>query len=309
MSNFVSSNDDNMNIVITGSLGHISKPLAAALIQRGQRVTIVSSDLKKKSDITTLGAVPAIGSVMDAAFLTDTFGQADAVYCMTPPDFSAPDQIAWYESVANRYAEAIKSAGISRAIYLSSYGAHLPSGTGFITGSYRGEQILNKLSGVTLTHLRPTSFYYNLYAFSAMIRDAGFIGATYGDNDRLPMVSPLDIASAVVYELLDAKEPSNITYVSSDDRTCSDVARVLGTAIDKPDLRWNVLEPEVVKQSLLARGMPHSATENLVELGLAIHTGILREDYDQHKHFQGHVKLEDFAREFATNFRQSVKSH
>jgi AraC-like DNA-binding protein len=36
-------------------------------------------------------------------------------------------------------------------VHLSSCGAHLPAGTGFITGSYRVEQILNSIPGIRLT--------------------------------------------------------------------------------------------------------------------------------------------------------------
>jgi uncharacterized protein YbjT (DUF2867 family) len=128
-----------MNIVITGSLGHISKPLAQELIQKGHSVTIISSRPERQTNIEALGAKAAIGSVEDANFLVKTFTGADAVYCMTPPDFTHPDQVDYYEQIAQRFAKAIRQSGVKRVIYLSSYGAHLPSGTGFITGSHKAE--------------------------------------------------------------------------------------------------------------------------------------------------------------------------
>lgn len=44
---------------------------------------------------------------------------------------------------------------------------------------------------------------------------------------------------------------------------------------------------------------PEHIAANLVELGAATHSGILREDYEQHKTVMGKVKLDDFAQEFA----------
>ena len=41
----------------------------------------------------------------------------------------------------------------------------------------------------------------------------------------------------------------------------------------------------------------------LVELNVAIRTGLIREDYDLHPPVMGKVKLEDFAREFALAFK------
>ena len=74
-----------MHILLTGSLGNISKPLAATLIQKGHAVTVVSSHDDRKKEIEALGGKAAIGSLEDAAFLTDSFRGADAVYLMVPP--------------------------------------------------------------------------------------------------------------------------------------------------------------------------------------------------------------------------------
>jgi uncharacterized protein YbjT (DUF2867 family) len=292
-----------MNIILTGSLGHISKPLAHELLRKGHAVTIISSNPAKATEMEKTGASAAIGSVEDVDFLSKTFSGADAVYCMTPPDFSRPDQVIYYTEVAEAYKRAITNSGVKRVIYLSSYGAHLPSGTGFITGSHKAEQILNAIDGIAVTHIRATFFYYNLYGFIPMIKSAGFIGAVYGDSDRLAMVSPLDIA-AVIAEEITTPGVNRIRYVTSDDRTCREVATVLGSAIGKPDLQWKALPAETVLESLIATGIPRNAAENLVELGAAIHKGSLREDLEKNKPRLGKVSLEVFADTFAHAYNQ-----
>jgi len=117
-----------MKIIVTGSTGNISKPLAKQLIAEGHDVTVISSNAGKQPDIEASGARAAIGSVEDAAFLTDTFHRADAVYGMTPPNFSAADMIGYYCNVAKAYAEAVRGAGVKHIVYLSSYGADLEKG-------------------------------------------------------------------------------------------------------------------------------------------------------------------------------------
>lgn len=296
-----------MNIIVTGSLGHISKPLTQSLLGSGHSVTVITSNPEKQQVIEALGAVAAVGSVEDIPFLVKTLAQADAVYCMTPPNFSAPDQLEYYEMIARNYAEAIRQSGVKRVIHLSSYGAHLPAGTGFITGSHRAENIFNSLPGINVTHIRPGYFYYNLLGFIPMIRNAGFIGSVYGDDDKLAMVSPLDIAEAVAQEIVQADSSSTFRYVVSDDRTCREVAATLGKAIGKPDLEWQVLPAGQVKQALLAAGISNNAAENLLELGQAIHSGILREDYEKQVPAPGKIKLEDFAHEFASIYNNTNK--
>ncbi|MFD2933796.1 hypothetical protein [Spirosoma flavum] len=51
-----------MKIIVTGSLGNISRPLAQELVQKGHTVTVVSSRADRKQEIEALGAKPAIGS-------------------------------------------------------------------------------------------------------------------------------------------------------------------------------------------------------------------------------------------------------
>ena len=291
-----------MKIIITGSLGHISKPLTEKLVQKGHSVFVISSNPEKQKAIEALGAEAAIGSLENVAFLTQVFTGADATYCMNPPNFGVADQIAYYQQMGACYAKAITQSGIKRVIYLSSVGAHLPAGTGIITGSHQAEKLLNAIPGIFLTHLRPGFFYYNLLRFIDMIKHAGFIGDVYGGEDRLALVSPLDIAAAIAEEITDLNSTKKIRYVSSDDRTCQEIASVLGKAIGKPDLKWLVLPEEQVLQTLLSHGVPQPTTEKLVELGLSLHSGALRADYDLNRPAFGEVSLEDFGHEFVKSF-------
>jgi uncharacterized protein YbjT (DUF2867 family) len=294
-----------MNIIITGSLGNISKPLSQTLIAQGHDVTIISSKANKQQEIEALGAKAAIGSVEDAAFLKTTFAGADAVYGMTPPKLTATDMIGFYRSVANAYAEAVKSARVKHIVYLSSYGADLEKGSGIIMGSHNAEGILNQLDGVAVTLLRPGYFYYNLYNFLGMIKARGIMGSNFGGDDKLVMVSPQDIAAAAAEELSDANPQNKIRYIASEERTCSEVATLIGEAIGKPGLQWLTFTDEQVKTSMLERGMPPAITGLLVELNAAIHTGLLRSDYEKHKPELGKVKLPEFIKEFAAAYNNN----
>ena len=46
-----------MKIIITGSLGHISKPLAKELVEKGHAVTVISSNPDKQTAIEAMGAI------------------------------------------------------------------------------------------------------------------------------------------------------------------------------------------------------------------------------------------------------------
>lgn len=297
-----------MNIIVTGSLGNISKPLTEELVQHCHSVTVISSKAEKQVAIEALGATTAIGSLEDAYFLADTFAGADAVYCMIPPNFAAPDQLAHYQRTGRSYAQAIGQSGVKRVVHLSSWGAHLAQGTGFIVGSHHVEGMLNELADVAVTHLRAGYIYYNLYNYMGMIKGRGMIGANYGGDDTLVLVAPADIAAAAADELTTpATKPGHtIRYVASDERTANEIAHSLGAAIGKPDLHWVTFTDEQLKSSMEQRGLPAHIIVNSMELGNSIHNGALRENYDRHKPGEmGKVKLDDFANEFAAAFKEA----
>jgi len=174
----IKANTIMMKLIVTGSLGNISMPLTKELVQKGHQVTVISSKPEKQKDIEALGAAAAVGSLEDVGFLAATFTGADAVYVMVPPNFAEPDQIAYYRRIVSNYAQAIQQSGLRRVVHLSSYGAHLNKGTGFILGSHNAEGILNELSNVAITHLRPTYFYTNLFSFVDMIKGPALLGQT-----------------------------------------------------------------------------------------------------------------------------------
>jgi len=133
-----------MKIIVTGSLGNISKPLTKKLVQKGHQVTVISSKPERQKDIEALGASAAIGTMEDADFLTTTFKGADAVYVMETMggnSFFDPnlDIIAAINKIGNNYKQAIEQSGIKRVVHLSSIGAHTDKGNGLLAvcGSIR----------------------------------------------------------------------------------------------------------------------------------------------------------------------------
>jgi uncharacterized protein YbjT (DUF2867 family) len=291
-----------MKVIVTGSLGNISKPLTQALVQKGHSVTVISSNAERQKDIEAIGAKAAIGTMEDVHFLANTFAGADVVYCMVPPNYFAEDDIReYYRKIGINYAQAIKQSGVKRAVNLSSYGAHLDTGTGNILGAHYVENSLNELSGVNITHIRPTYFYYNLLNLIGMIKGAGMILANYGGDQKFDMVSPLDIASAIADEMDTAPTVSRkVRYVSSDALTGNEIARILGTAISKPDLKWLVISDEETLKGFMENGFPELVSKNLVEMFSSLNSGKLAEDYKLNKPVElGKVKFAAFAKEFA----------
>jgi len=294
-----------MKIIVTGSLGNISKPLTKELVQKGHQVTVVSSKPERQKDIEAMGAKAAIGTMEDADFLTTTFKGADAVYVMETMggnSFFDPnlDIIAAINKIGNSYKQAVEQSGVKRVVHLSSVGAHTDKGNGLLAFHYNVENILKTLpSDVSITFMRPVGFYYNLLGFINTIKTQDVIATNYGGESKKPWVSPIDIAAAVAEELATPFEGRKVRYVASDEISCNELASLLGTAIGKPDLKWVVILDEQLLNGMLSAGMNPKVAAGLVEMNASTNTGDLYEDYFRNKPTLGKVKLAEYAKEFA----------
>jgi uncharacterized protein YbjT (DUF2867 family) len=292
-----------MKIIVTGSLGHISKPLTIELVQKGHHVTVISSSEERQNEIEALGAKAAIGSLEDVDFISETFKEADLVYTMVPPanyfDHSL-DLVGYYERLGKNYAQAIEKTGVNKVINLSTIGGHMQEGNGILVGANHVEGILNKLSSdVSITHIRPTEFYYNLLPQVHSAKNNGFIGSNIGSDVVNSWVSPKDIAAAIANEVEIGVSGRKVRYVASEELTYDELASILGEAIGRKDLKWVQFTDEQMIDGLVSVGMQPKIANGLAEMYHAIHTGLLYEDYKQHKPNFGKVKMKEFANDFA----------
>jgi len=291
-----------MKYVITGAAGNISKPLAEKLLKAGHDVTVISRSEENIKSLTDQGAKPAIGSVQDVEFLKKAFSGADAVYTMVPPRYDAPDMKAHIASVGKNYADALKAANVKYVVNLSSVGAHLADGVGPVSGLYKVEQALNELTNTNIKHLRPVWFYTNLFANIEMIRHMNILGGNFGgDNFKMLMVFPNDVAEIAFEELSNLNFTGHsVRYIGSDERSTSDIAKIIGTSIGKPELPWVVFSDEQSYQGMMQAGLLENVAKNYTEMGHAMHDGSMFEDYwKHHPEKLGKTKLEDFAKTFA----------
>lgn len=301
-----------MNIVLTGSLGNIGRPLATTLVQNGHAVTVISSKAERQTEIEALGAKAAIGSIEDGAFLVRAFHGADVVYLMETLEAAGGffnkdlDYLAAIDRIVHYYKQAVLYAGIKKVIHLSSVGAHRSEGNGILKFHYNAENILRSLpEDVYIKFMRPVGFYTNMYSFIRTIKAQGAIISNYGGDRKEPWVAPADIAQVIAEETGKPFTGRSVRYIASDEVSPNEIAQALGAAIGKPDLQWNAIADEALQNGMIAAGMNPNIARGFVTMQAAQGNGLLYEDYEQHKPALGMVKLSDFAQDFAKAWHQS----
>lgn len=299
-----------MKIIVTGSLGNISKPLTKELVSKGHAVTVISSSFERKKAIEELGAEAAIGTMEDIDFLAETFRGADVVYAMEALNAGSffnhdLDFIEANTKIGSNYKAAIEKSGVKNIIHLSSIGAHMKEGNGILSFHYNVEQLLNDLpEDVSIKFMRPVGFYYNMFSFIPTIQSQNAIFQNYGGGDKEPWVSPLDIAAVIAEEVEKPFEGREIRYIASEEISPDEIAAILGKAIGKTDLKWITVTDEEMLNGMIGAGMNPKTAKGFVEMNAARGNGLLYEDYRQHTPILGNVKLKDFAEQFAAAYHQ-----
>ena len=227
---------------------------------------------------------------------------------MIPPKWTVTDWPAYQRVVADNYIAALQGSKVKYVLILSSVGAHLRKGAGPIDGTAYLEEQSEKLTGIQVHILRPSSFYYNLFNQIGMIKHAGFIGSTQPADFKIILTDVSDIADAAAAWLLNPSASADkIEYLASDDtNTWTEITKVLGKAIGKPELPYVQVTDEQSRAGMLQAGLPPTMVDGYVTMGKCLRDGKMQEDYWKSDHkTEGKIKLADFAKQFASAFNAS----
>lgn len=290
-----------MKYVLTGSLGHISKPVAEKLIKAGHEVSIITSNAEKEAAINTLGATALTGNIEEQPFVTNAFKGADVVYLMIPPKWDVTDWFVYQKMIADNYIAAIKENNIMKVVLLSSIGAHMRKGAGPVDGLAYLETKLDELQNVNAVYLRPSYFYYNLLSMIPLIKNAGIMGSNQPAGYKLVLTHPNDIAEVAAEKLLNGKfAGKEIEYIGSDEKTWAEITNSLTKAVNKENIPWVEFTDEQSFKGMVEAGLPETIAKGYTQMGVALKNGEMQADYWQHKPSAlGKTKLEDFTKEFA----------
>ena len=264
-----------MKVAIVTPTGNIGSKLAPRLLDAGANLILLCRDAKKVSALTARGAKAEVGDLNDGDYVARATQGADALFWVTPPDFSTPDLYAFQAALGRNAAVAVKKNGIKRVVNLSSMGAQVQSGTGPIAGLHRVEALLNE-TGASVTHLRAAYFMEN-YLFSVdTIRAAGSVFLPVRGNTRTPMVATQDIAEVAARQLQDDSwTGTRVRGVHGpQDLTFDEAAGILSETLGRPVHHVSV-SADQAREALLGMGASPEMAGKYVEMYQSFDNGTL----------------------------------
>ena len=262
-------------ITIMGATGHTGSVTTNQLLDANQPVRVLGRSAERLQPFVKRGAKPAVGDATDAAFLTDAFRGATAVYALVPPDYGQADPFAYYDKVGAAVETAVKKTGVKRLVFLSSLGAERPAGCGLIGGLHRVEERFKKLE-VSTVSLRAGFFMENFFGMLGMIKQQGIMGGATPPDVPISMVACHDIGVVAADELQKAGAPGFTTreLLGPRDYSMAEAARIIGQKIGKPDLQYVQFPDDGVKQAFMGMGFSPRAAELFVEMAKGIGSNV-----------------------------------
>jgi uncharacterized protein YbjT (DUF2867 family) len=266
-----------MNVVM-GATGHTGSIVADKLLSSGKKVRVIGRDATRLNRFTQKGAEAAIADASDTAALTKAFVGATAVYAMIPPNVSSPDPFAYAQRVSDSVASALKSNGVKHVVVLSSFGADKPDKTGPVVGLHNLEKKLESIPTLNALFLRAGYFMENLLPQVGVIKSFGDMAGPVKADLPLPMIATRDIGVAAAEALLqlnfDGKRSRELQ--GARDVTYNEAVKIIGAAIDKPNLKYQQLPGAQLKPFLVQMGFSPKMADLLLEMTDALNSGHMK---------------------------------
>lgn len=256
-------------ILVIGATGNIGQALCTELkAQQAEFKALVRSP-EKAAALQAQGVATVAGDLADPASLGAAMRGVSKV-CYIPP--LVPDLVAQQQPVL----AAARAAGVTHILRTSGLGAQVDAAIALGRWHGAAEQALER-SGLSYTHLRPSSFMQNFLAHAPSIASQGAF-YTPGGPGRQAYIDVRDIGASCA-AVLDVAAPNGgahagKTYVLTGPELLSmaGVAEKFSAVLKRPVQQIPIPSAKVA-ETLKGFGMPPAVAEAIAELGAAAAQG------------------------------------
>lgn len=221
-----------MNIILGGT-GHVGSAAAAALLQQGEPVTIVTRDEANAASLAAQGAEVAVADVLDVEALRGVFQRGKRAFLLNPPADPATDTDVQERRTVDAIVAALEGSGLEKLVAESAYGARRGERAGDLTVLHGLEEKLSR-QPIPASIIRAAYYMSNWDASLETARRDGVVNSLFPASFELPMVAPQDLGEAAARLLLEPAGKNGLHHVEGPSRySPADVAAAFSEALGK----------------------------------------------------------------------------
>ncbi len=241
-------------ILITGASGNVGREVLKQIAETGSRVRAAFQSSRRVSDVPS-GVEVAIMDYNQPQTVRHVLQDVDRVFLVGPVAASLTE-------LERKATDEIRRSGVHHIVKLSAMG---PRDVTFPRQHAESEDYIRS-SGLGFTFLRPNGFMQNMAIYNgATIRAQSAFYASQGEG-RVSHIDIRDIAAVAVKTLTEDTHLGKVYTLTgpealSNTRMAEILSRTLGREIKYVDL-----DPEQMRQALLAVGTPEWSANGILEL-------------------------------------------
>jgi uncharacterized protein YbjT (DUF2867 family) len=297
--------------VVTGATGNTGRVVANRLLDQGKRVRVIGRSAERLQSFVARGAEGFVSDINDQDALAKAFTGAEGVYAMIPPSMTSQDFRGDQRRASDAIAGALEQSGVKHAVALSSVGADKQAGTGPVAGLHEFEEILNRIAGLNVVHLRAGYFMENTLGQVGAIGAMGKTAGPLRGDLKLPMIATRDIGSAAAELLVGLNFSGKQTreLLGQRDLSMDEATAIIGKAIEKPDLTYVQVPGEQMQPLFIQMGMSPNVASLVLEMAEALNSGHMRALEQRAARNTTTTRFETFVKEeFVPLYRAQTKA-
>lgn len=265
--------------LITGATGNTGSVVAKGLLQQGKQVRVVARSQEKLKELASLGAETLIGDLTSQSTANQAFTGVEAAYLMIPPALTDPDFRGYQQRLTDVYGSALEANNtVKHVVVLSSFGADKDAQTGPILGLHFLEERLKQIKPLNSLALRAGYFMENTLGQAAVIHQRGAVVGPLKPDLKIPLIASIDIGNAALNALLQLNFTGHQTHdlQGQRDLTYLEMTAIIGAAIGKPDLPYQLISSEQFAGFLEQMGSAQNVAALMAEMVDAQNVGHVR---------------------------------
>lgn len=265
--------------LITGATGNTGSVVAKGLLKQGKKVRVVARSQEKLKELASLGAETLVGDITSLDTANKAFAGIEAAYVMIPPAMTDPDFRGYQKKLADVYGSALEANSlVKHVVVLSSLGAEKDAKTGPILGLHFLEERLKQIKPLNSLSLRAGYFMENTLGQAGAIHQMGAVVGPLKPDLKIPLIASIDIGNAALNALLQLNFTGHQSHdlQGQRDLTYLEITGMIGAAIGKPDLQYQLISSEQFAAFMEQMGWARNVAALMAEMVDAQNAGHVR---------------------------------
>lgn len=244
--------------VILGGTGQVGSATAHALLDEGQKVTVVTRDKSHGAESEKAGAQIAEADIRDVDALRDVFRTGKRAFLLNPPADPSGDTDEEERANVAAILAALDGSALEKVVAASTYGAFEGDRCGDLTVLHAFEQDLQR-QPIPAAINRGAYYMSNWAGTIQAVQESGTLPSFFPADLSIPMVAPDDLGRAAARRLMSSVEDVGVEHLEGPERyTANDVAAALAKFMDR-DVEVEEVPREVLEETFRGFGFSHEA--------------------------------------------------